>query len=52
MDKVFEQLAAKKDKEGAKEIPVGTVYEGYKTIPIQKLDLKEPHKKKPMDGAK
>ena len=37
LDKVLKILRKKRNELPDKNIPVGTVYEGFKTIPIQKL---------------
>lgn len=38
LDKVLHILSANRREEEEDGIPVGTVYEGFKTIPIQKLE--------------
>ena len=51
LNKLFEQLEKKKTKnQDVKNIPSDTVYKGFKTIPIQKLERRKEHTQDNLDG--
>ena len=49
MDHVFKELEAKKGG-SYPNIPSNTIFKGFKTIPIQKLEVKKPTRGEKTDG--
>ena len=53
LDKILKILRKKRNNEPDKDIQVGTVYEGFKTIPIQNLErIKNDSEANSKDGSK